>query len=729
MDIQVKQQGNDGLQFHLSNNSVSLVIETVTDGYIFLRHFGKKINQYNASNWAQFIDRAFSPGPYADNRCFSLDTQRQVYATSGMGDFRYPAIMISNEKDMGLDLRFQSYEIIEEIVKLTGLPSSHADKKAAKTLRLTLVDDVLAIHVKLFYTVFTDTSVIATHVEVTNNGTQPYVIEKIHSAMLDLEHSNYELIELAGAYAREKTFQKTPLKQGLMSVNSRRGASSHQATPFTCLATPTTNEEQGEVIGMHLVYSGDFEAGVFVDQLQKTRMFIGLNHETFHWNLAPKQTFTAPEALITYTNQGFGAMTRDMHHFVSNHILNGVYQKALRPILLNNWEATYFDFDESKILALADKAVEVGIELLVLDDGWFGKRDDDNSSLGDWFLHEKKLPKGLESLVEQVNEKGLQFGIWVEPEMISVDSELYRSHPDWCLHMANRDHLYSRNQLVLDLSRVDVQEYLIDAMSKVCTSANISYVKWDMNRNMTCVASALRQYGVKEISHRYMLGLYRILTSLTAKFPHILFESCSGGGGRYDLGMLAYMPQTWTSDNTDAVCRLQIQYGTSFIYPVITMGAHVSAVPNHQVGRITSLQTRGAIAMAGNLGYELDLTQLPQIELDEIEKQVQTYKAIRPIIQQGDLYRLLNPTTTPNETAFMYVDKDKTAAVITYCQVLAQAESPTVVLRLKGLDETASYIDMETKKSYGGDELMYVGLTIPLERTDFYAVTFHFEKC
>lgn len=729
MNIQVKQQENNGTHFHLSNKSVSLVIESTPDGYVFLRHFGKKIRNYHASNRPQALDRAFSPGPYADNRCFSLDTQRQVYATAGMGDFRYPAIMIANEKDQGLDLRLLTYEVQDGVVPIEGLPSSHANQKAAQTLKLILEDRVLAIQVALFYTLFAESAVIATHVEVTNNSQQEYTIEKLHSAMLDLEHCNYELIELAGAYAREKTLQKTPLKQGLMSVNSRRGASSHQATPFTCLVAPTTNEEQGEVIGMHLLYSGDFEAGVFVDQLATTRMFIGLNHETFRWQLEPQAVFTSPEALLTYTDQGFGQMTQEMHDFVKAHILNGQHQNALRPILLNNWEATYFDFDEAKILALADKAVEAGIELLVLDDGWFGQRNDDNTSLGDWFLNEVKLPKGLASLVEQVNQKGLQFGIWVEPEMVSVTSELYRQHPDWCLHMANRPHLYSRNQLVLDLSRKDVQNYLIEAMSTVFASANISYVKWDMNRNMTCVASALQQHGIKEISHRYILGLYKILTALIEKFPHILFESCSGGGGRYDLGMLAYMPQTWTSDNTDAICRLNIQYGTSFIYPAITMGAHVSAVPNHQVGRITSLATRGAIAMAGNLGYELDLTQLPQAELTEIAQQVQTYKAIRPIIQTGDLYRLLNPTTTPNETAFLYIAKDKTEAVVTYCKVLAQAESPTTVLRLKGLDETALYRDVNTQQCYGGDELMHVGLTIPLARTDFYTVTFHFQKC
>lgn len=729
MEITAIKNEGSGLLFHLNNKEISLIIETDRSGYLFLRHFGKKITRYHASNWPQFIDRAFSPGPYADNRCFSLDTQRQVYATAGMGDFRYPAIMVQNNQDLGLDLRFHAYEIQAGVVNLVGLPSSQAMADEAKTLIIHLKDELLKLQVTLFYTIFGDKPVIATHVEVTNLSTATYTLDKIQSAMLDLEHSNYELIELVGAYAREKTFQKTPLKQGLMSVNSRRGASSHQATPFTCLAAPTANEDQGEVIGMHLLYSGDFEAGTFVDQLQTTRMFIGLNQETFSWRLEPEATFTTPEALLTYTDQGFSAMTQSMHDFVNHHILNGEYQRKLRPILLNNWEATYFDFDEPKILALADKAVEVGIELLVLDDGWFGKRDDDNSSLGDWFLHTAKLPKGLNHLVEQVNAKGLQFGIWVEPEMISVDSELYRAHPDWCLQMENRNHLYSRNQLVLDLSREDVQDYLIEAMTQVFTSANISYVKWDMNRNMTCVASALKQYGIKEISHRYMLGLYRILATLTKKFPTILFESCSGGGGRYDLGMLAYMPQTWTSDNTDAICRLQIQHGTSFIYPAITMGAHVSAVPNHQVGRITSLATRGAIAMAGNLGYELDLTQLTQMELDEITQQVTKYKTIRPIIQQGDLYRLLNPTTTPNETALMYVDKAKAAAVVTYCKVLAQAESPTVVLRLKGLDATATYQDVQTKQCYGGDELMYVGITIPLERTDFYTTVFHFQKC
>lgn len=457
-------------------------------------------------------------------------------------------------------------------------------------------------------------------------------------------------------------------------------------------------------------------------------MGITYNPIDFTWLLEPGESFQTPEVVMVYSDKGLNGMSQTYHQLYRTRLARGVYRDRERPILINNWEATYFNFNEEKILRLAKTAAELGIELFVLDDGWFGKRDNDRSSLGDWFVNKQKLPNGLEGLAKNINQMGMQFGIWMEPEMVSVDSELYRKHPDWCLHVPNRPRSEGRNQLVLDYSRKEVCDYIIQAISNVLASAPISYVKWDMNRHMTEIGSAaLPPERQRETVHRYMLGLYRVMEEITSRFPHILFESCSGGGGRFDPGMLYYMPQTWTSDNTDAVSRLKIQYGTSLVYPISAMGAHVSAVPNHQVHRITSLEMRGHVAMSGNFGYELDLTKLSEEEKAIVKQQVAFYKDIRRLVQFGTFYRILSPFEG-NETAWMFVAEDKSEAFVAYFRVLAEANAPLSFLRLKGLDPNKDYEITGSGEVYGGDELMYVGLNVPERRGDFISVIWHLKE-
>ncbi|MGM0217381.1 alpha-galactosidase [Enterococcus sp. AZ126] len=725
MNVEFDNQKNF---FHVYSDKISLILGITKEGCLVQKYFGKKIKEYHESNRYEYLDRAFSPSPYSNDRTFSLDTQRLVYSCTGLGDFRTPAFEVVNEHDALADLRYHRHKIYSGKKELTNLPSSRSNENECMTLEIELVDSFLEMNIHLFFTIFDDSNVIATHAEFVNGMKQHLFLNKALSFMIDLPSSNYDLIKLTGSYAREKMVQRSKLQQGLSIVNSRRGASGHGSTPFIALTEPNANENYGEIISLQLIYSGDFEAGAFVDQLQNTRLFIGINHETFGWQLNKGETFITPEALLAYHDHGLGQMSRELHDFVERYILRGRYKQKERPILLNNWEATYFDFNEEKLLKLADHAEKVGIELFVLDDGWFGKRMDDNSSLGDWTVNYDKLEIGLSGLAKKINDRGMQFGLWVEPEMISVDSELYRDHPDWCIQATGREHTFSRNQLVLDLSQQAVCDYIIHSMSKVFTSSTIQYVKWDMNRNITNISSLSNAKGGKEVAHRYMLGLYHVLAELTQKFPKILFESCAGGGGRYDLGMLCFMPQTWTSDNTDAICRLDIQFGTSLIFPAITMGAHVSAVPNHQVERSVSLETRGAVAMAGNLGYELDLTKLSEAELKAIKEQITFYKKIRPIIQKGELYRLDCSTNDNNDIAFSYVAKDQSESVVTYIRKLAVAEAPITFIKLKGLDSEATYLELETGRRFCGDELMNVGLTIPYSKGDFSSIVYYFRK-
>ena len=712
--------------FHLQSLGASYVIQIVRDGYLAHRYWGKKITEYRNSNPLTYLDRAFSANPDASDRTFSLDTLPQEYPQYGNTDFRTPAYQIQAENGTTVtDLRYHTHRIFQGKPELEGLPATYIEKEEeAQTLEIELRDSLLGLKIILSYTVFEQFHALTRSVRLINEGNHSLSILRALSMNVDFQNSNYEFLHLSGAWARERHLVKRPLFMGTQSVESRRGASSHQNNPFLALISPGATEDTGEVYGFSLVYSGNFLGSVEVDQFQNTRVSMGIHPFDFTWLLEPGQGFQTPEVVLVYSSHGLGEMSRTYHKLYRTRLCRGKFRDESRPILLNNWEATYFQFDADKIERIAQAGQELGIELFVLDDGWFGKRDDDKSSLGDWFVDLSKLPGGLQDLVSRVTHLGMQFGLWFEPEMISVNSNLYREHPDWCLHVPGRRRSESRNQLILDLSREDVCEYLIRVVSIILSSAPITYVKWDMNRHMTEIGSALlpadRQ---RETAHRYMLGLYRVMETITTAFPEVLFESCSGGGGRFDPGILYYMPQTWTSDNTDAVSRLKIQYGTSLVYPSSTMGAHISAVPNHQVERITSLKMRGDVAMSGNFGYELDVTLFTETEKELVKQQVALYKELRHLIQFGNFYRLLSPFEG-NETAWIFVSENQEEAVLAYFRVLAEPNAPVRNLKLKGLDPDKIYEVSDLKQVYGGDELLYVGLTIPQLHGDFQSLLY-----
>lgn len=718
--------------FHLQSGHTSYVIGITKQGYLTHYYWGTKIRGYRLEQLLELKGRAsFSPTTDLEQPDLSLDTLPQEYPSYGGSDFRSPAMHVQHSNGSTVtELIYDSYRIMRGKPMLEGLPAVYAEsEEEAETLEITLKDSVCGLRVILSYTVFRDSDAIARSARLVNDGESALQVHKALSMSLDMADDRYELLQLSGSWARERHIHKRKLVPGMQSVESRRGSSSHMQNPFIALLSEGATEQHGEVYGISLVYSGSFVAGAEVDQFRSARVFAGINPFDFGWRLEPGQAFQTPEAIMMYSNQGLGGMSRSYHDLYRSRLCRGVFRDQARPILVNNWEATYFNFNADKIEAIARAGQELGIELFVLDDGWFGKRDSDNSSLGDWFVDRRKLPNGLEDLVQRVNNLGMRFGLWFEPEMVSPDSELYRSHPDWCLHVEGRRRTQARQQLILDLSRADVQEYIVNSLSGILSSAPITYVKWDMNRNMTEIGSALlpadRQ---RETAHRYMLGLYAVLERITTDFPHILFESCSGGGGRFDPGMLYYMPQTWTSDNTDAISRLKIQYGTSIVYPVSSMGAHISAVPNHQVGRITPLETRGDIALSGNFGYELDLTKFSNEEKAIVKDQISLYKQIRHLVQFGDFYRLLSPFEG-NDTAWMFVSKAKDEAFVVYVSILQEPYPPLGRFKLQGLDPEKSYrLEGEDDAPYGGDELMYAGLRLPQFHGDFSSRVYHFRE-
>ncbi len=710
--------------FHLKSRDFSYILQVLDEGYVVHRYFGKKVRTFSPDNKITYLDRAFSPNPTSQDRTFSLDTLALEYSSNGLGDFRTSAIEVRNAKGTALDLRYQGHRIYKGKKELAGLPASFGNEEQVETLEVDLYDQLTEVTVTLTYSLFEEANFLARSALI-QTGKQAIQLEKALSLTLDLPHKDFTIHSLTGRYGFEKEWTQTPLTQGRYSVGSIRGASSHSRTPFIALADPATTEDQGDIYSAQLVYSGNFTAFVETTAIQTSRLGIGLNDEHFSWHLEAHSQFQTPEALLSYTDQGFTGLTRDNQGFARQHIARGKWAQKERPILINNWEATYFHFTEDKIIELAQSAKEAGIELFVLDDGWFGKRNSDTCSLGDWVENRDKLPSGLAGLGKKINDLGLAFGLWFEPEMVSEDSDLYRAHPDWTIQISGRGHTYSREQLVLDLSKQEVCDYLIEAVSAVLESAPISYVKWDMNRNITNIPEHQANHEKHEFYHRYILGLYQVLEELNQRFPDILFESCSGGGGRNDLGMLYYMPQAWASDNTDAIGRLSIQEGTGLIFPAVSVGSHVSAVPNHQTGRVTPLATRGHVAMLGNLGYELDLHALPERKLEQIAQQVETYKSIRKTVQFGDYYRLKK---TDNTYAYTYVNDDKSQVVFTFVKVLSQPEAPLIQVKLKGLNPEARYYSKELGASFYGDELMNIGITIPPVQKDYYSVQYIFHK-
>ncbi|WP_249777674.1 alpha-galactosidase [Paenalkalicoccus suaedae] len=710
--------------FHLQTAKTSYIFQVIKENYLAHSYWGKRVEDYHLLAQPRYHDRGFSGNPNKEDRTFSLDTLLQEYPTYGHTDYRQPAIHVELENGSTvLDLRYDSHTITSGKKPLEGLPATYTESDAeAESLTVTLKDALTNLSVELTYSVFPTYDAITRSVRVVNNGEENVKLQQIASFNVDFEDADFDFITLAGAWARERDVERTPLRRGTQAIESRRGSSSHQQNPFFALARPHTTEDQGEAYGVSLVYSGSFEASIEVDQLKQARATMGIHSFDFCWLLEPSASFQAPETVLVYSANGLGDMSRTYHTFYRERLARGEHRDNIRPILINNWEATYFDFDEEKLVAIAEKAKQADMELFVLDDGWFGKREDDTTSLGDWFVNKEKLPNGLKGVADRVNDLGLQFGIWVEPEMVSEDSDLYLEHPDWCIHVPARRRSESRNQRVLDFSRQEVRDEIVKRISAVLESAPITYVKWDMNRNMTEIGSAgLPPERQRETAHRYMLGLYEVLETITTRYPHVLFESCSGGGGRVDPGMLYYMPQAWSSDNTDAVARQRIQYGSSFVYPTSSLGAHVSAVPNHQVNRITSLKARGDMAMGGVFGYELDATAFTDEELQLVKEQVNLYKEIRETVQFGDLYRLDSPFESGNYGT-LYVNRNQTEAVLTYMNTLGEANAPFKRVKLAGLETSKQYTVSGLEGTFGGDELMNIGVPLPYFYGDFQTV-------
>lgn len=720
------------LIFLLNSKNSTYAFQIVKSGIPAHLYWGKKLRNVNAENILVYKDRAFSPHHDLGDKSYSLDLIPQEYPAYGHGDFRIPAYQVELEDGTCVsELKYKGYKTVKGKPALEGLPATYVENEdESDTVIIEMYDEVIGLTAYLSYTVYSQLDVITRSVKFVNNSDSNIILNNALSMSIDFTHYNYDFMQLSGSWARERHIYRQPLRPGLQSVESRRGASSHQHNPFIALLSKDANEVSGEVYGISLVYSGNFVAQAEVDQYSTTRVSIGINPHNFKWTLECKETFQTPEAVMVYSSNGLGEMSRTFHRLYRTRLCRGQFKEKSRPVLINNWEGTYFDFNADKIEAIAKVGQDLGIELFVLDDGWFGVRNDDTTSLGDWFVNKDKLPGGLKDLGDRINKLNMKFGLWFEPEMVSPKSELYTFHPDWCLHVPNRTRSEGRNQLILDLSRKDVQDYIISAICSVLESAPIEYVKWDMNRHMTDVASALLPSNrQKETAHRYMLGLYRVLEEITSRNPKVLFESCSGGGGRFDPGILYYMPQTWTSDNTDAVDRLKIQYGTSIVYPASSMGAHVSAVPNHQVGRITPLKTRGDVAMSGNFGYELDLTSLTELEKEEIREQVNQYKKLRDLIQFGDMYRLSSPFEG-NTTAWMFVSQGKNTAFVACFRVLDIANRPLESLKLQGLDEDKDYFISGLNGLLGGDELMYAGLWVGDITGDYQSKIWYLEaKC
>ncbi len=666
-----------------------------------------------------YYDRGFSGNPSAAglDRTYSLDVLPQEYPSLGTGDFRGSAFAVRNgDGSESCSLHYVSHKIGKGKYSLEGLPAVYAEE--AQTLEILLEDSVSGIQVRLLYGVLEKEDIITRSAVVWNGGSRKIVVEKALSACVDFVSGEYDLISFHGRHAMERNFQRKPIDCGSQVLGSRRGTSSHQCNPAVIVAGRETGEDGGDCYGMMFVYSGNFMCEAERDQFGQTRVMMGLQSDLFHYPLQPGEALALPEVVLGYTGSGLGELSRMFHGVIRNHICRGEYRDRIRPVLLNSWEASYFDFNADTICALAESAAELGIDMVVMDDGWFGKREDDNSGLGDWLVNEKKLGCTLGEMIARINGCGVKFGIWIEPEMVSEDSDLYREHPDWALRIPGREPVRSRNQLVLDFSREEVRNYVFDRICEVLEQGNVEYVKWDMNRSIADVYSARNDQG--KVAYDYVIGVYDFLEKLVRRYPHIMIEGCSGGGGRFDAGMLYYTPQIWCSDNTDAVDRVRIQYGTSFFYPASAVGAHVSAVPNHQTGRRTSLHTRGVVAMAGTFGYELDPGKLSEEEKEEVREQVRQFKKHAPLIYHGDYYRLSDPFRDAFG-AWMFVSEDRSSALLSAVMLEIHGNMPVQYVRLKGLKPEAVYEDARSHQCYLGAALMNAGLPLPVRLEEYAA--------
>lgn len=699
--------------FHLYNGQVSYIFKVLRNNQLGQLYYGKRVNdREDFDHLFEIRQRPMAPCAFEGDLTFSLEHIKQEYPAYGSGDMRHPAIDILQENGSRIvNFTYQSHEIISGKPQLKDLPATYVENNdEATTLLITLFDEVIDTKIILSYTIYENLAVITRNAYIENCGNQKLILNQAMSMSLDLPDKDYEMIELTGAWSRERNIKNRKLEHGIQSIYSLRGCSSNNFNPFIALKRNDCTEYDGEVLGFSFVYSGNFLAQVEVDTYNVSRVTMGIHPHTFSWPLNQGESFQTPEVVMVYSDYGLNQISQTYHELYQKRLARGQYRDQVRPILVNNWEGTYFDFDEEKILNIAKTAQKLGIELFVLDDGWFGKRNDDNAGLGDWYPNLEKLPHGIAGLSKKIVDLGMQFGIWFEPEMVNKDSDLYRTHPEWTFETPNRQTSHGRNQYVLDFSNPEVVDYIYGLMAKVIEESHITYIKWDMNRCMSEVYSSVHNSQDQgKVMHKYILGVYHLYDMLTTNFPEILFESCASGGARFDPAMMYYAPQCWTSDDTDAIERLKIQYGTSMVYPISSMGAHVSATPNHQVFRNTPLKTRADVAYFGTFGYELDLNKLSQDEQELIIEQVQFMKEYREVIQFGTFYRLKSPFEG-NETIWMVVSKDQNTAIVGYYRPLQVVNEGYRRVKLMGLDPDKEYhVSIHDITCYG-DELMNIGL-------------------
>lgn len=680
--------------FHLRNDSLSYIMQILPNGYLGQLYVGPAVPlDVDYSYLLELAARPTSACPFYDNPVFSLEHVKQEYGQYGGSDYRQPAVVMSQPDGSTVTtFQYESHRIEVGKSRLDGLPATYVeDDSEAETLIIVLVDPLTTVRIELSYTLFSSRPVLTRTARFINDGHAEVFLDQAMSACLDLPDAEYEWWQFSGAWGRERHLKTRTLEQGITSIGSIRGNSSAQQNPFVILARPGTDDRQGEAIGCAFVYSGNFLIQAEVDTFDTTRLLVGIHPQGFRWKLRPGSSFQTPEVVFAYTTEGLNDLSATLHSLFRERLMRGQWRDRPRPIVTNNWEATYFDFTEDTLIDIARTAQGVGAELFVLDDGWFGARRGERAGLGDWTPNTDLLPDGIAGLSKKVNDLGIDFGLWVEPEMVNEDSNLFRTHPDWVIQTPNRRRSVGRFQLVLDYSRAEVVDHVFTQLSDVFSTAKISYVKWDMNRSLTEVfSSALPTDQQGEVAHRHMLGVYALLERLTTAFPHILFESCASGGARFDAGMLFYAPQAWASDDSDAVERLKIQWGSSFAYPIVSHGAHVSITPNHQVNRVTPLHTRANVAFFGAFGYELDLNKLSDKEIAEVKAQVAFMKEHRELIQFGTFYRLRSPFDS-NVTCWMVVNKQKTKAIVGWYRVLNTVNAPFDRVRLVGLDTTKRY--------------------------------------
>ncbi len=708
-------------QFHIQNDHYSYVIEVLANGHLGHLYYGKTIAHHEDFSWlrqepAEPVGNACFP--FEGDSFFTLSRIKQEFPSYGTSDYRQPAMHILQENGSRIvDFCYKTHRLVQGKPILEGLPATFLEEgQGGQTLIITLEDAVTGLVLDLSYTVFDGLAALTRNARVVNGGKQGVILDRFLSGSVDLTDDRFDLIHLDGDWIRERHISRTPLRRGVQSIASNKGVSSSIHNPFMALVRPETSEDQGEAFGFNLVYSGNFLGQVEVDSLNHTRVQMGINPFDFQWTLEAGDTFQAPEVVMVYSDTGLNGMSQTFHDLYNNHLIRGPWKRKSRPVLMNNWEATYFDFDQDKLEAITNRAADLGVELFVLDDGWFKGRNDDTTSLGDWVVDRDKLPKGMAALADHVQSLGMDFGLWVEPEMVSANSDLFRAHPDWIIQVPDRDPIHGRNQYVLDMTRPEVRVAIFNMIAPVFREAKVAYVKWDMNRALTHVGSlALASDRQMETAHRYVLGVYDLMDRFVSAFPDVLFESCASGGNRFDPGMLYYMPQVWTSDNTDALERQYIQYGTSLAYPLSSMAAHVSDVPNHQTGRVTDIHVRFAVAYFGMLGYELDPTKLSDEECQLVREQIAFYKAHREIVTKGSFYRLLSPFEG-NNTAWMSVSENGDQAVVGYYKTLMKPNPGYKRLQLKGLDPSATYQVEGTDHLLSGDALMHAGLSL---RTEF----------